>query len=435
MPDLAKLPKAIRVRGGAVSSLGEAKGHKFWLHHDDLAASAMALMGRNFVADHSRSIEKVAGVVTEVAVQRMAVDIPYSAEMAKKKQKAMRRDKGTRVKYQAELNSTFPAYETAASYIIALLEKGQVPNNSVAITGTSLEFDEETERFVLRGQPFTFAHIGLVDIGALGPDVGVGVEEYERFQCEFTMDFDGKPSVTKAITSHVVVENLDALCADFAAKHGLDSPLVERLGKALGRDGVDDATGGEKLAEEPAAAPPASERSYTPPLGDENNPTTKGGPMGDNDKKDLAGAPAAPAAPAAAPVVTKPVDDEQAKRLAALESQFESYKDLDARIKRFEEQEKTARDSALASKRGELKEKFSLKDEDLAEFTTAQQLDRLGLMLAARGSSPLPFEMFGDKPNAPKDPQVEKHKAARKWHDAKLAAVMGNTIDVAGGES
>lgn len=261
-----ELPAKMTISGFAINTAGPGNG--LWFNHDQMAE----VVGQkaHFVADHDTGIGAIAGTVEFTDVQRKRIFVdrvePDEETLAKKgKRKA---ETATRLAFRADLADTFNGYEKVARNIIALREAKRVPNVSVFVYGSAITYESDTDRFFLEG-PYSMRHLGQVDLGAFSDEVGVGVYDVQMegaeaqeakmapaYMAAFAKDgslYEGLGDTRMMMASgsegeyvdvgvscsmgvSVCLANQGDLVAKFIDEHGLDSPLVEKLGKRLGFD-------------------------------------------------------------------------------------------------------------------------------------------------------------------------------------------------------
>lgn len=459
-----ELPPSIRIKGGMVTS--HVPGNGLYFDSEDLAAMAAQVAGAPFVANHDRDISDRAGTLKTSSAERFEAEFDtYRYDDKGTPQKVgTKREKATLLRYEAQLSDDFPAYAKVAQSILAIANSGGTPNVSVAVAGQALVFDEETQRFIFKG-PFRFLHLGHVDVGAFGPDAGVGIDDVQMVteaQLSFAAASPDAAPTLLACETRLYIANRDDLVLNFLEQHA-DHPrfpdLQERLGKALGKDtrrskavrelavrvkldidGLDQLDEAAKKLDALAAkaetvASPARwipgagatagwsvTKSDSTAPGVSNSPPaekidplsgTAHEPASDMEQVTMTPTPAKTEAPAPAPTADPKVE-------AALA-------ELQAKVKAMEEREATAKARAFSEKRDRLASEYSLKTDELAAFATIEQLDVVERALGNARSNALPREQAPSQSPA-EEQAAQKAEADRQTWLREMAAVPARNL-------
>jgi hypothetical protein len=238
MPD--DIPSRVAIAGGAFNT--SVPGNGMWFQHEHIEDLAEQMAsGGEFVANHDREIDALAGLVKETEVLE---DVTQDDFDLSEEKFDVWDDGGKLIQYKAELEDGFPSFDKVAESILVRQEKGLTPHVSMSIVGDGLEFDSD-KGFILEG-PYRFIHLGHVDSGAQTPEEGVGIMDVATDDSELTMMFDEEPEVefnddVQRMGSRVArmpaemsvhVENMDNLIQEFNATHEMnfeDGMLKTRL--------------------------------------------------------------------------------------------------------------------------------------------------------------------------------------------------------------
>lgn len=457
-------PSRMRISGYAINTGGPGNG--LWFEHDQVA-SLTKQKPAHFVRNHDLGIEHIAGSVKFTEAKRHDIEVeewetdPKTKE--RKKKPKPRYEKATLLGFEAELTDASPGYASVAASILALREQGRVPNVSVYIYGQALGYEEETDRFFLMG-PYWIRHLGHVDTGAFSDDVGVGVYDVEMSRggsARLAFGAEAMAAVDDALgigTSPIEMEcgvsvclaNVSDLAAKFIAEHDLDSPLVERLGKLLGKDEPEDVqltrTSATEVVTVGGTATTSTltvmtngvdsgirldetQAAYTIPklLSDVDSSEST---LGETPMTSPLPKPAAPSAVTEAtaagapagnpPVVATSAAPQAPLDVAALLKQHEDA--IMARVRKEQEE------AALAERRKVLANTYGLDSAILAGMSVAQ-LEHVETALSAAKASANPLKRGARAGAAPQKRPFEEfandHKEWAEWLEAKRKETLG----------
>lgn len=453
MAEEETLPESMTISGFAINTAGPGNG--LWFNHKQM--SEVVGQEAHFVVDHDLSIKSIAGTVRFDHAVRTPIQVPTVKESDSPPVEEI----ATTLGFKANLSSMFNGYESVARNILALREQGRVPNVSVFVSGTEITYDEDTDRFFLEG-PYQMRHLGQVDTGAFSDKVGVGVFEVQ-FSEQMNADTDLMTLGVPATLSHsggvtpcavqVCLSNQDDLIAKFAEEHGLDSPLLEKLGEAIhGKEELVDVSansmafgdliGSTTLSNSfdassmnlgafvptPFVKAPDSQESQPAegPYKSADSSLTEGSSESNTEDKQMSDTTETPEMPEiqAAEVRGDPAPAEPHKGLSE-----EKVRDLlkaelnarDARIAALEEAKAEAESRALEASRTALATKMGLEDAAVLEGMSEAQLSLMAARFddASKKPNTLPFSlshMGFDHEDSPEAALKAKADEAAEWH-------------------